>query len=650
MATETKRIQLRRGLATDLPTLAAGEFGFTTDTRNLYIGSSVGNVRVQGDYITPEMYGAVGDGTTNDATAIQSAITAAAAADKAVVFSRPSYLISSVITLPNDDLEIIGTGLPILKTASGNSIFKQTNHGKHNVFSGLKFTGNGKAIEYAVADEGSSYYEYDISNCVFNMDSAVYGIYLVGAREGTVDHCTFGTGNGIYRSHSNACFIESSIFKASGYVGTAIYDNGDGSAYSCGLTISNCVIMGYEYGVKISRCDDFNLTGSTIDYNTYNIQILGQDTGSITNCFLGSKDANPAIYIDSAGGDTSSNIIINHNKIVGHLSGANYDCIYIHDAAAVRIIGNYIGFYTRYGISYDGMTYGTIIGNVIAPRATYGTNAIIAANDNNSNHIAFNQFVTYGTSTTLAKRWLNKGEEDPNAQFWANGRVLTDERLVFSDTTYHYPQMHLTKAAGNDAAPTDVSAGHLLGGVLFDGYNDSGYRNAAAIVGQVVSVDTNIVEGKIVFYVTDAAGAQAIPMVLNSGGPDISSGLVYKINGSAVVNQDVTTTATPTFAGVQLVGGTGTTKLFSHQADALADDGTVTLPDATSGMVLVSCNAEAGMWLVQTNGTVTKISGSANTADTDSDTDLCVYDGGTGAIVKNRLGAAGEIRIIYYYN
>jgi hypothetical protein len=95
---------------------------------------------------------------------------------------------------------------------------------------------------------------------------------------------------------------------------------------------------------------------------------------------------------------------------------------------------------------------------------------------------------------------------------------------------------------------------------------------------------------------------------------------------------------------------TGTTLQYVYQKDDLADDGTVTLPDATSGMVLVSCNGEAGMWLVQADGTVTKISGSTNTANTDADGSLCVYDGGTGAIVKNRLNATGEIRIVYYYN
>lgn len=94
----------------------------------------------------------------------------------------------------------------------------------------------------------------------------------------------------------------------------------------------------------------------------------------------------------------------------------------------------------------------------------------------------------------------------------------------------------------------------------------------------------------------------------------------------------------------------GTLRIFTHQSDSIADDDTVNLFDATAGWVDVSCNGEAGRWVVQSDGTVTKVCGTANTAATDSDTDLCVYQSGTQAIVKNRLGAVGEIRIIYFYN
>ena len=96
-------------------------------------------------------------------------------------------------------------------------------------------------------------------------------------------------------------------------------------------------------------------------------------------------------------------------------------------------------------------------------------------------------------------------------------------------------------------------------------------------------------------------------------------------------------------------GSAGTLQMFHYQNDTLADDGTVTLPDATSGMVFVSCNAESGMWSVQADGTCTKVSGTTNTDAADTDAKLDVYDGGTGAIVKNRLGAVGETRIVYFY-
>lgn len=94
----------------------------------------------------------------------------------------------------------------------------------------------------------------------------------------------------------------------------------------------------------------------------------------------------------------------------------------------------------------------------------------------------------------------------------------------------------------------------------------------------------------------------------------------------------------------------GTLKVFTYQADALADDGTVSLPDATDGFVIVSCNAETIFVNVTAAGVCAKVSGSTNTDVADTDAKLDVYDGGTYAIVKNRLGATGAIRIIYLYN
>ena len=79
----------------------------------------------------------------------------------------------------------------------------------------------------------------------------------------------------------------------------------------------------------------------------------------------------------------------------------------------------------------------------------------------------------------------------------------------------------------------------------------------------------------------------------------------------------------------------------------LADDAEVALPDATNGVVQVTSPAEGGLVVISTAGACVLLGGSANFAATDSDTDLCVYDNGTAASVKNRLGASAVIQISY---
>lgn len=92
---------------------------------------------------------------------------------------------------------------------------------------------------------------------------------------------------------------------------------------------------------------------------------------------------------------------------------------------------------------------------------------------------------------------------------------------------------------------------------------------------------------------------------------------------------------------------------FVHKA-LVADDGTFDLPDATFGHGQVSAtdnggNTESMFFVVETSGAVTKISGTTNTAGSDSDGNLCVYDGGTAATVKNRLAAARTVLVTYWY-
>ena len=44
------KIQQRRGLKANMPTLSAGEIGYATDTRETFIGTGSGNVNMGGSH------------------------------------------------------------------------------------------------------------------------------------------------------------------------------------------------------------------------------------------------------------------------------------------------------------------------------------------------------------------------------------------------------------------------------------------------------------------------------------------------------------------------------------------------------------------------------------------------------------------------
>ena len=81
----------------------------------------------------------------------------------------------------------------------------------------------------------------------------------------------------------------------------------------------------------------------------------------------------------------------------------------------------------------------------------------------------------------------------------------------------------------------------------------------------------------------------------------------------------------------------------------LDDDGEHSLPDATEGFVLLTNGTEYIIGHVSTDGSVVGLVTSTNAAMTDSDTNLCLYDAGTYASVKNRLGQSEDVTILYFY-
>lgn len=77
---------------------------------------------------------------------------------------------------------------------------------------------------------------------------------------------------------------------------------------------------------------------------------------------------------------------------------------------------------------------------------------------------------------------------------------------------------------------------------------------------------------------------------------------------------------------------------------SVADDASILLPNGVEGFGIVSAGAETMVFNVLSTGAVVKVAGSANTVATDTDANLCVFDGGTYAQIRNRLGSTQIVK------
>lgn len=91
---------------------------------------------------------------------------------------------------------------------------------------------------------------------------------------------------------------------------------------------------------------------------------------------------------------------------------------------------------------------------------------------------------------------------------------------------------------------------------------------------------------------------------------------------------------------------TGSQDLFVYEG-SVADDGSVDLPNGLSGFAFVNFDegAERAICIITDAGVVTFIDNSANVENIDTDGKYCIFDNGTKATVRNRIGSAKNIKI-----
>lgn len=82
--------------------------------------------------------------------------------------------------------------------------------------------------------------------------------------------------------------------------------------------------------------------------------------------------------------------------------------------------------------------------------------------------------------------------------------------------------------------------------------------------------------------------------------------------------------------------------IVKRECSNIVDDGTITLPDATTQSLLIWVDGdnEWAQCAIQADGTVTILTSVGSVVNTDTDTNLCIYDSGTGATIGQRLGSS----------
>jgi hypothetical protein len=83
---------------------------------------------------------------------------------------------------------------------------------------------------------------------------------------------------------------------------------------------------------------------------------------------------------------------------------------------------------------------------------------------------------------------------------------------------------------------------------------------------------------------------------------------------------------------------------------SLENNSEIILATGVAGILETWTNDQYLKTYIASDGTVTLLFGSANTAITDSGVNLCVYKSGTGARIKNRLGSTNVVRFKYNYS
>lgn len=246
-------------------------------------------------YVTPEMFGAYGDGIADDTNAIAAAL----AACDTVVFSK-KYKITRQLSVDGKHLKGCGHIYP-----TGNIFaFGVTDISKQTTVEAVTFhCDNGGCVSFnCLTTDGSEnpkpYTDYTprksaLVNVKFVCDDVrgtnKFGVKMVGAVDSIIEGCGF-YGCGVYIDSSINVGINNTNFidaEYGVYYATVATSN---PAYTCGLRLVSCNIVGCTTGVYSNNTDVIIIDSCMIDYAWTAINLIDTIAPMIINTYITAYD------------------------------------------------------------------------------------------------------------------------------------------------------------------------------------------------------------------------------------------------------------------------------------------------------------------------------------------------------------------------
>ena len=594
------------------------------------------------EVINVKQFGARGDGVTDDTARIMAA-EAFLTRDRRLVFDGDTYVIS-------------GDGEMLFETEGG--IYE---------FNGPTFNYGGN-IDRAIV-----FGRLTVAGNIF--DQILIGRFNLTRtfdQTGTVPAATTLQGTGVLFRNTQDLDAMALYCVVNGFQRAFRFDCQNGSISTCrfGKLVGQNSLIDFSFGVGSGGndfCSALELYGSRNIFNTTFFSNIVGTIGVEFNGFAGGRDVDNVTFWGGlmearkerkAVFDRAEGCILNdaYWDPGGYGAGGGTDYVKIQVVAASVTAGSAVITKTAHGIPFKN---GDLVVVTSSTNPLDQRQFIVNAAASNANQIGVNTgFI--GTST-----------DDVEFTYYGAQIEFTSNSLrcgVYSGATL---EQNVVTDAGNRNQITGVHIGYQRGRgapLSFDPNNLENTESLMFLGGALANSDIYTYLVNQAIQATSGVGQMFLGRVSN--GYNLRMGAILadpssKASDAIEAAMRIFTSANPggfhhsmavlgdgTVEYTQGATGTenGTVRAFKYGQSAVANLTAVVLPTGVHGIVYASANAESGVWAVQADGTVTRITGTANTGTTDSGTVLTVFDNGTGAAVRNRLGVDADLFVSYEYS